>query len=135
MIAISHTTSVSPTKRKVGYTLSTIAVLFLVVDTVIKLVEFGPAVESTTRLGYPSSSVLVIGILEAVCLILYLVRRTSVLGAVVFTGFLGGAFATHFRHGDPLFSHILFPVYIAALLWGGLYLREERLHALVPVRR
>jgi hypothetical protein len=69
-----------------------------------------------------------------VCLALYLVPRTSVLGAILLTGYLGGAIATHVRVDNPLFSHVLFPVYVAALLWGGVYLREPRLRALVPLR-
>lgn len=68
------------------------------------------------------------------CLALYLVPRTSVLGAILLTGYLGGAIATHVRVDNPLFSHVLFPVYVAALLWGGVYLREPRLRALVPLR-
>jgi hypothetical protein len=73
--------------------------------------------------------------IELACLTLYLVPRTAVLGAVVFTGYLGGAVATHLRIGNPLLSHTLFPVYVAALLWGGLYLRDPRLRALMPLRR
>jgi len=69
-----------------------------------------------------------------VCVIIYVIPQTSVLGAIVLTGYLGGAVATHVRVGDPLFSHILFPTYIALLLWGGLFLREQRLRALLPLR-
>ena len=76
-----------------------------------------------------------IGLIELVCLGLYLLPRTSVLGALLLTGYLGGAIATHVRAGNPLLSHTLFPVYVALVLWGGLYLRETRLHALVPFRR
>ena len=135
MTAISHAAPVSRTGRIAGYVLSGIAVLFLAFDTAIKLAQATPAVEGTAQLGYPASSVLGIGIIECVCLILYLVPRTSVLGAVLFTGYLGGAIATHVRLANPLFTHILFPVYVAALLWGGLYLREDRLRALLPVRK
>jgi len=74
-------------------------------------------------------------VIELVCLALYLVPRTAVLGAVLWTGYLGGAVATHVRIGSPLFSHVLFPLYVAALLWVGLWLRDRSLQALLPVRR
>jgi len=80
-------------------------------------------------------TVVLIGAIELVCLALYLVPRTALLGAVVMTGYLGGAVATHVRIGSPLLSHTLFPIYVAAMLWAGLYLREPRLRALVPLRR
>lgn len=135
MTAISHAAPISKSRRWTAYALSGFAVLFLVVDSAFKLVQSAAAVEGTAQLGYPANSVLGIGIIEFVCLILYIVPRTSVLGAVLFTGYLGGAIATHVRLANPLFTHILFPVYIAALLWGGLYLREDRLRELLPVRR
>lgn len=87
-----------------------------------------------TQLGWPLSAVTGVAILELICLALYLIARTSVLGVVLLTGYLGGAIATHGRVGNPLFSHVLFPVYVAALLWGGLYLRDARLRALLPLR-
>jgi len=114
---------------------SALAVLFLLFDSVIKLVKIAPVVESFARLGYPDSLSRGIGGVELVCLVVYLIPRTSALGAVLLTGFLGGAIATHVRVGDPLLSHVLFPAYVAALLWGGLWLRDERLRTLVPVRQ
>ena len=87
-----------------------------------------------TELGYPVEAALGIGLLEIACLAIYLVPRTSVLGAVLLTGYLGGAIATHVRVGNPLFSHVLFPTYVAALLWTGLFLREQRLRVLLPLR-
>lgn len=87
------------------------------------------------QLGYPPDRVLWIGIIELVCVVLYLVPRTAVLGALLLTGYLGGAIATHVRVGSPLLSHTLFPIYVALMLWGGLYLREPRLRELVPFRR
>jgi len=104
-------------------------------DTVMKLLQLGPAVEGTVALGYPVNTVLGIGIAELVCLALYLTPRTSVLGALLLTGYLGGATATHVRIASPLFTHILFPTYVALFVWGGLYLRESRLQDLVPFRR
>jgi hypothetical protein len=93
------------------------------------------AIQGTTELGYPASVVFGIGLVELVCLALYVIPQTSVLGAIVFTGYLGGAIATHVRIGSPLFSHVLFPIYVAVLIWGGLYAREGRVRALIPIRR
>ena len=121
--------------RIAGYVVTTIAALFLTFDTVLKVLRLGPAVKATTDLGYPASTVLPIGIVELVCLALYLVPQTSVLGALMLTGYLGGAIATHVRAASPLFSHTLFPLYVALLLWGALYLREPRLAELLPYRR
>lgn len=118
-----------------GRTLSTIATLFLLLDAVLKLVKPVEVVEGTSLLGYPESVITGLGITLLICTILYLVPRTAVLGAILLTGFLGGAIATHVRVESPLFTHILFPTYVAALLWGGLYLREPRLRQLLPFRR
>jgi DoxX-like family len=121
--------------RIAGYVVTMIVALFLTFDTVLKVLRLGPAVKATTDLGYPASAVLPVGIVELVCLGLYLVPQTSVLGAVMLTGYLGGAIATHVRAASPLFSHTLFPLYVALLLWGALYLREPRLNELLPYRR
>jgi hypothetical protein len=135
MTSATHTLSV-PTKTLVaGYVLTTLVSLFLAFDTVIKVLMLAPAVQGTAQLGYPANTVVWIGMIELVCLVLYLVPRTSVLGALLLTGYLGGAIATHVRVGSPLLSHTLFPIYVALLTWGGLYLREPRLRELVPFRR
>lgn len=115
--------------------LTAIPVLFLTFDTVIKLVLAGPVAEAMPTLGFPASLARPIGIIELVCLVVYLIPRTSVLGAILWTGYLGGAIATHLRLGNPLLSHTLFPIYIALMLWGALYLRDDRLRALLPLRR
>ena len=109
--------------------------LFLLFDAVIKILRLSFAVEATTQLGYPADAVLPIGVIELVCLALYVIPRTSVLGAILLTGHLGGAVATHLRIGSPLLGFTLFPLYVAALLWGGLYLRNERLRTVVPLTR
>ena len=114
------------TQRRTAYVLTTLAALFLALDTVMKLLRLAPAVEGTVALGYPEHTVAVIGAIELVCLVLYLVPQTSVFGAVVMTGYLGGAIATHVRVGNPLLTHTLFPIYVAAMIWGGLYLRDAR---------
>ncbi|HEX5045348.1 MAG TPA: DoxX family protein [Candidatus Polarisedimenticolaceae bacterium] len=113
---------------------SALAVLFLGGDAMAKLLRLAPVVAGTTQLGYPEGSVLVIGILEALCVVAYVAPPTAVLGALLLTGYLGGAIATHLRMGNPLFSHILFPVYVAGFVWGGLLLREARLRSLLPLR-
>ena len=117
-----------------GRVLSGLAVLFLTFDAALHLLRPPFVIEGTQKIGYPVNTIFVLGIIQLVCLILYLIPRTAVLGAILWTGYLGGAVATHVRVADPLFSHILFPTYVAALLWGGLWLREPRLRELVPVR-
>jgi len=116
-----------------GRTLSAIAVLFLTFDATVKLLQLAPAVEATAQLGYKASVLAPLGLIEALCLVAYLVPQTSILGAILWTGYLGGAVASQARVGNPLISHVLFPVYVAALLWGGLWLRDARLRALLPV--
>jgi hypothetical protein len=118
-----------------GRVMTAIPVLFLAFDAVIKLMQITPVVESFTALGYPASLALGIGTLELVCLLVYVTPFTSTLGAILLTGYLGGGVATHVRMGDPLLSHSLFPVYVGVLIWGGLFLRDERLRALIPVRK
>jgi hypothetical protein len=117
-----------------GRVISAIPVLFLLFDGGAKLVKPAPVVEATVRLGYPESVITGLGILLLVCTLVYMVPRTSILGAVLLTGYLGGATATHVRVGGPLFA-ILFPSILGALIWGGLLLRDERLRSLMPFRR
>jgi DoxX-like family len=118
-----------------GRIMSALPALFLLVDGVGKLIKPAPVVEGTVQLGYPESVLLGLGIVLLTCTVLYVIPRTAILGAILLTGYLGGAIATHVRVGSPLFSHILFPVYLAVLIWGGLYLRDEGLRALIPLRR
>jgi hypothetical protein len=125
---------VTKKQRIAGTVLTTLVALFLTFDTVMKVLRLAPAVEGTTALGYPVDRVFPIGIIELVCLVLYLIPHTAVLGAIMLSGYLGGAIATHVRIGSPLLSHTLFPIYVASLIWGGLYLREPRLRNLVPFR-
>jgi hypothetical protein len=110
------------------------AVAFLVFDSLGKLFEVQPVVDGTRQLGYPPEIVFSLGVTLLSCVLTYLVPRTSVLGAVLVTAYLGGAVATHVRVGSPLFSHVLFPAYVAALLWGGLLLRDAQLRAFLPLR-
>jgi hypothetical protein len=118
-----------------GRVLSGLAVAFLLFDGVIKLLVLPFVVESHQQLGYPVGAVRGIGCALFACVATYVFPRTSLLGAVLLTGYLGGAVATHVRVENPLFSHVLFPIYVAAMIWGGLLLRDDRLRALLPWRR
>jgi hypothetical protein len=117
--------------RWTGRVLSGIAVAFLVFDMGIKLSGAKEAVEGTTQLGWQPHHLPILATIQLVCLIVYLVPRTAPLGAVLWTGYLGGAIATHLRLDNPLFTHVLFPIYVAAFIWGGLYLRDARVRALL----
>jgi hypothetical protein len=108
-----------------------LVVLFFVFDCVIHLIAIAPVTEAFAQLGYPPGLARPIGVLELVCLVLYLIPRTSVVGAVLLTGYLGGAIATNLRAGTPLFSHLLFPIYLAIPMWGGLYARDARVREMV----
>jgi len=120
--------------RWAGYALTGAFTVFMLFDLGIKLMRH-PMVEDTMRqLGFNGGLGFPIGVIEAVCLVLYLMRRTAVLGAVLFTGLFGGAIATHLRHEDPLVSHVLFGVYLGLFMWGGLWLRDPLLRSLFPVR-
>lgn len=132
--ALTPTIDVPRKQLLTGRVLSTLAVLFLLFDAIGKLLRPPQVIEGTTQLGWPVSVILPLGIIQVLCLIAYVIPRTSVLGAILWTGYLGGAVATHLRIGNPLFSHTLFPIYIAALLWGGLWLRDRRPRNLLPLR-
>jgi hypothetical protein len=129
MATSTRTQSTSNKTRWTGRILSGLAVLFLAWDGGIKLVAITPVLEAFDRLGYPVSLAVGIGILELVCVAAYVIPRTSVLGAVLLTGFLGGAISTHVRVEDPFLTHTFFPIYVAALVWGGLVLRNGELRA------
>ena len=127
-------TQLVPVSKKplwAGRILSGLTVMFLLVDGVTKSMKARVAVEGTIQLGYPESVIVWLGIVLLACTLLYAIPRTSILGAILLTGYLGGAVATHVRVGDPLFSHAFFPVYLGVLLWGGLLLRDNRLRALI----
>ncbi len=117
-----------------GRVMSALVVVFLLFDSAIKLLDMTVVQESMAQLGYPVNLDRLIGLIEFICLALYAIPRTSILGAILLTGLLGGAIATHVRVGDPLFSHVLFGVYLGLLAWGGLYFRDDRLRTLIPLR-
>jgi DoxX-like protein len=114
-----------------GRIISAVIILFLAFDSSVKLMNLPGAAEATVRIGYPARLLLAIGIAELSCVVLLVIPRTSILGAILLTGYLGGATATQVRLEDPWF---FFPVAIGVLVWAGLYLRDERLRALVPLR-
>lgn len=124
----------SPTwAYRAGWGLTGLFVAFMLMDTGIKLIGL-PIVEQTmAQMGYPQGLGFPIGVIEAACLALYLVPRTSVMGAVLFMGVFGGGIASHLRLQDPLLTHTLFGVYLGLLMWGGLWLRDPGLRALFPV--
>ena len=114
-----------------GRILTGIAVAFLTFDAAGKLFRVAPVIEGTVKLGYPESAVFPIGLLLLVGIVLYVVPQTSILGAIYLVGYLGGAVASHYRLGNPLATHLLFPIYVAAFIWGGLLLRNPRLLSLL----
>ena len=128
--------SEAPAKKRswAGIVISAIPTLFLLMDAVGKFVKPEAVVTGTVELGYPETVILPLGIVLLICTILYAIPKTSVLGAILLTGYLGGAIATHVRIGSPLFTHMLFPVYLGIMIWLGLYLRDIRLRELVPLR-
>jgi len=130
MEADSQTTGVSKRTLWAGRIISALPVLFLLFSGVVKLMKPAVVVQEFARLGYPESLVLIIGVIEIACTVVYVIPRTSVLGAMLLTAYLGGATATYVRIGDPFFI----PIILGIFVWLGLYLRDARVHALVPLR-
>jgi len=113
-----------------GRLVSGLPVLFLTFDAIIKLANIQAVAEGSAKLGLPADLAPTLGVVLLACVALYVWPRTAPIGAVLLTGYLGGAVLAHVRVGDPLFSHALFPIYVAVFLWGGLYLRDPRVRAL-----
>jgi hypothetical protein len=130
----SQPAAVSKKKLWAGRIISFLPVLFLLIDGVMKLMKPAVVVQATVGLGYSERVILPLGVLLLSCTMLYTIPRTAILGAILLRGYLGGAVATNVRVGNPLFTHILFPVYLGVLVWLGLYLRDDRLRALLPLR-
>ncbi len=126
-------TPISKSRVWVARILSALAILFLLVDAIMKFIKPEPVVTATVGLGYPESTIVPIGAVLLLSTLLYAIPRTSVLGAILLTGYLGGALATHVRVGAGWFP-ILFPVIFGFFIWGGLYLRDRRLSHLIPLR-
>jgi hypothetical protein len=130
----SSVPSVTRTQRVIGMILSGLLIAFLVFDGVIKLIPLSVVTETMAGLGYSADPALarLLGVITLGCAVLYAIPRTSVLGAILLTGLLGGAIATHLRIGSPLFSHVLFGGYLGLMAWGGLYLRNEAVRKMIP---
>ena len=137
MPTAAETAPVSKPALWLGRVLSGLVILFLLFDGAIKLVPWPIVTETMDRIGYGSSESLArsLGVITIACTVLYAIPPTSILGAILLTGYLGGAMASHLRIGSPLFSHTLFGLYIGLMVWGGLWLRNRSLRALMPLRR
>jgi hypothetical protein len=137
MPTMVETAPVSKPAIWIGRVLSGLVILFLLFDGAIKLVPWPVVTETMDRIGYGSSEALArsLGVITLACTILYAIPPTSILGAVLLTGYLGGAMASHLRIGSPLFTHTLFGLYLGLLVWGGLWLRDRTLRSLLPFRR
>lgn len=122
--------------RITGWVLSGLLIAFLLFDGAIKLVPLQVVLDTSAALGLPADpvSARVLGILTLACTLLYAIPRTAILGAILLTGYLGGAIATHFSAGSPLFTHLLFGVYLGLFAWGGLWFRDPRVRAMIPFR-
>jgi hypothetical protein len=127
---------VSKPSRWLGRVLSGLVIAFLLLDGAIKLVPWPVVTETMDQMGYGSSESLArtLGVITIACTVLYAIPPTSILGAILLTGYLGGAIASHVRIGSPLFSHVLFGFYLGVMVWGGLWLRDRKLRALMPLR-
>jgi hypothetical protein len=136
MSTVDHAAPASTASVWIGRVLSGLLIVFLAFDGAIKLVPLQVVTDTMIELGYSGSvdQARLLGVLTLLCTILYAIPRTSVLGAILLTGYLGGAMATHLRIGNPLFTHLLFGLYLGVMAWGGLYLRDARLRALIPFR-
>jgi len=129
---MKNTRPISKSRRWTARTMSGIAILFMLMDSIMKFIQPPTVVETTVALGFAEDQIYVLGILGLLSTLLYALPRTSVLGAILLTGYWGGAMATHLRLDNPLFTHLLFPVYLATLAWGGIWLINEPLRELFP---
>ena len=136
MSAISETPRVTSVALWIGRGLSGLVIAFLLLDGAIKLVPIAEVTQTMQQLGYSGSVAQArgLGVLTLACALFYAFPRTAVLGAILLTGLLGGAMASHLRVDSPVFSHLLFGLYLGLMAWGGLYLRDPALRALVPWR-
>ena len=128
-----ETTSPPKLQRNTGYALTVLAILFMLMDAAFKFTHGAPVIEANRQLEIPLSLTPAIGILALICLAFYAIPATTVLGAILLTGYLGGAIAVHARVGNPIFTHILFPIYIALFIWGGIWFRDRTLRDLFPI--
>jgi hypothetical protein len=137
MSTIAEAASVSRPALWLGRVLSGLVIVFMLFDGAIKLVPWPVVTETMDRIGYGSSETLArtLGVITMACTLLYAIPPTSIVGAILLTGYLGGAMASHLRIGSPLLSHTLFGLYLGLMVWGGLWLRDRNLRTLIPFRR
>jgi DoxX-like protein len=135
MQTIDQTAPISNGALWTGRVMSGLVIAFLLLDAGMKLIPLDVVLEASAQLGLPAHLARPLGIILLICTLLYALPNTSVLGAILLTGYLGGTVITHLRVGSPLFTHLLFGVYLGLMLWGGLYLRDPRVRALIPLRR
>jgi DoxX-like family len=135
MQAATQAGSLSKKSVWAGRIISGFITAFMIFDAVIHLMKPAPVVEAFAKLNFPLRFAVPLGIVELICILLYVIPRTSILGAIFLTGYLGGAVAIQSATGNSFFGEILFPIYIAVFLWGGIYLRDARLRALIPFQR
>ena len=137
MSSLTDTAPIAKSALWSGRVVSGLVIVFLLFDGAIKLVPWPVVTETMDRMGYGSSETLArsLGLITLVCTVLYAVPPTSILGAILLTGYLRGAIASHVRIGSPLFSHVLFGFYLGLMVWGGLWLRDRSLRALMPLSR
>lgn len=133
----SDTSSALVSEKKViiGRIMSGIAVLFMLFDSITKILKTPQVMQASVKLGYPENTIPIIGLILLVLTIIYIIPRTSIFGAILLTGYLGGAVASNLRIMNPLFSNTLFPIYFAILVWGGIYLRDNFISQFVPFRK
>lgn len=128
-----ETGNISKSAQWTGRIMSGIVILFMVFDATLKFLKPAEVIGATADLGYLEHHILPMGLLAITATILYAIPATSILGGILLTGYFGGAIATHMRLDNPAFSHTLFPVYLAVLMWGGVWLRNQRVRKLIPL--
>ena len=128
--------TVVPSKAKVwtGRTMAGIVILFMLMDSIFKFIVSDDVIKATTNLGFQAHHLPVLGTLGLIATVLYILPRTEIFGALMLTAYWGGAIASHVRLDNPLFSHVLFPVYLGILAWGALWIKCERLRNLILTR-
>jgi hypothetical protein len=134
---MNSVSTVAPTSTSLLWTarvLSSLVILFMLFDATLHILKPAPVVDAFARLGYPLSASVGIGILELLCVVAYAIPRTGPLGAVLLTAVLGGAVSTHVRAGSPAFEAYIFPAILGAMIWGGIWLRDSRVRAILPIR-
>lgn len=125
---------VSKGRKVTGWVVTVLIAAFMLLDAAMKLVKPAPVIQAFVRTGWPVALSVPLGVILLVSTMLYLIPRTEILGAILLTGYLGGAVATNMRLENPLFSHTLFPVYFGVMVWGALWLRDRKVEGLIPLR-